>query len=74
MPGPRDFRRVLARRPGNEQTHAERASAGADGEARVRLSELQSPGTDLGNPECRHAAGLFACGGTRDGESRRTGA
>ena len=54
-----DLRQVLARRPGNEQTYAERAGTGADGKTRVRLSEFQSPRADLGDSKRRYAVGLF---------------
>ena len=58
--GPPQFRRVLARRPGDEPTDAKPAGAGAHRKNRLRLPEFQPAAADLGDPERRHAAGLFA--------------
>ena len=61
---------VLARRPGDEPVHAQPAGAGANGEAGLRLPELQSAAADHGPAKRHHAAGLFPAA-VRRGEARR---
>ena len=74
--------RVLARRPGNEPTYAERAGLAAHREAGLRIPELQSAAANVGAAKRADAAGLCRPAvfrqrspamGPRAVESRRAG-
>src|SRR5208282_5328433 len=82
MPGPPQFRPILARRPGDEPTYAERAGTGAHREAWLRFPELQSAAANFGAAKRTDAAGLCRPAvfrqrsptmGPRAVESRRAG-